>query len=361
MLRSFVLHELTICGLVLTLMVATAAVASAQASSSQKPTLAGPAAQSTPTPPTLRKPDERPPDLESSQPVITIKGLCQAETGPASKGAVPATKDCVITVTKGQFDNLLKAFNPSGQPVPQATRRQVAQGYVEMLVFAEAGKAAGIENTPEFIEVMRVLRLRTLSDLYRTHLAEQYRNPSPEEIEAYYKENQSKFESAKLSRIYLPKTSLDPKATAEQKQAYQAKAQHVADDIQARFAKGEPAETLQKDGYTALGITATPPNTDLNVVRRGVFPAKLDEEIFSHQAGEVFRADDANVFMIYRVDSRQTLPMDSVKEEITREIFRRKMEDKQKELTTPVQANYNEIYFGPPAAPAGAQAPNQPK
>lgn len=345
------------------LIVAASAFAGAQAAKNpQKPA----PAQTTqsPTPPTLKKPDERPPDVLPSQPVITIKGLCLAKTGPATKATVPSTKDCAVTVTREQFDNLLKAFNPTNQPLPAGARRQVAQAYVELLVFSEAAKAAGLENSPEYAEVMRVLRLKTLSDIYRNQLAEQYRNPSQEEIEAYYKENQSKFESAKLSRIYLPKNNPDPKATAEQKQAFQAKVQQVADDVQARAAKGEAPDKLQKEAYTTLGVTATPPSTEMNTARRGMFPAKLDQDIFSHKAGDVFRSDDASGFVIYRIDSLQTAPLDSVKEEITREIFRRKMEGRIKELNGSVQASYDDAYFGPPAAPgapAGAQAPNPPK
>ena len=350
--------------LIACLIVTTAAAAQAQAKNSQKqPASAPPAAtQSTPGAPTLKKPDERPADIPPTQPVITVRGLCLAETGPAAKAAVPSTKDCVITVTKEQFDTLLKAFNPNNQPMPPATRRQVAQAYVELLIFSEAAKAAGVENSPSFAEVMRVLRLKTLSDIYRTQLTEQFRNPSPEEMEAYYKENQSKFEGAKLSRVYIPKNDPDPKATAEQKQAFEAKAKQVSDDIQARAGKGEAPDKLEKEAYTTLGIGGTPPTTDLSTARRGMFPAKLDQDIFSHKAGDVFRADDANGFLIYRVDSRETMPMDSVKEEISREIFRRKMEEKQKELTGPVQTNYDESYFGPPVAPsAGPPVPNRPQ
>ncbi|HKD82779.1 MAG TPA: peptidyl-prolyl cis-trans isomerase [Candidatus Angelobacter sp.] len=345
------------------LIAATTAFAGAQAGKNAQKPAAAPSTQS-PTPPTLKKPDERPPDVLPSQPVITIKGLCLAETGPATKAAVPGTKDCAVTVTKEQFDNLLKAFNPTNQPLPAGARRQVAQAYVELLVFSEAAKAAGIENSPEYAEVMRVLRMKTLSDIYRTQLAEQYSNPSPEEIEAYYKANQSKFESAKLSRIYIPKNNPDPRATAEQKQAFQTKVQQVADDVQARAAKGEAPDKLQKEAYTTLGITAPPPSTEMTTVRHGMFPAKLDQDIFSHKAGDVFRSDDASGFVIYRIDSLQAAPLDSVKAEITREIVRHKMEDKMKELNGSVQAIYDDAYFGPPAAsgaPAGAQPPNQPK
>jgi parvulin-like peptidyl-prolyl cis-trans isomerase-like protein len=318
------------------------------------------APQSNPAPsgvPSLKKPEEMLAPVAPTDAVITVRGLCPADIKPASNAAVPTTNECLLKVTKEQFDNLLKAFNPTNQVVTQAQRRQVAQSYVDLLIFSEAAKAAGVENTPAFAEVMRVLRLKTLTDIYRNQLAEQFRNPSAEEVEAYYKENESKYDSAKLTRVYIPKSNPDPKATAEQKDAYQKKAQQVTDDIQARAAKGEPMDKLQKEAYMALGIGAPPPTTDLSLVRHNMFPPKLDQEIFAHKAGEVFRSDDGNGYMLYRVESRQPVPLENVKEEIAREISRHKLEEKFKELTTPVKADYNEGYFGPPAP---ANAPQRP-
>jgi len=315
---------------------------------------ASPATQA--TPPSLLKRDEKPAEVPPNQPVISIKGLCPAETNVATNNKVPTTDECSMSITKEQFDNLVKAFNTNNQPVTQAQRRGLAEKYVELLVFSEAAKSAGVENTPTYAEVMRVLRLKTLGDLYLNQLAEQYRNPPEQEIEAYYQANQQKYEAAKLSRIFLPKNDPDPKATPEQKQEYQKKIQQVSDDIQARAAKGEDMAKLQKEAYTSLGITAAPPNTELSMARHGTFPPKLDQEIFSHKAGEVFRSDDASGYMIYRVDSRQTSPLETVKAEISQQIFRQKMEAKTKELQAPVHAQYDDKYFGPPA-PAAPPVP----
>jgi parvulin-like peptidyl-prolyl cis-trans isomerase-like protein len=303
------------------------------------------------TPPSLLNRDEKPAELPPNAPVISIKGLCPAENSPAASNKVPPNSDCSMTVTKQQFDNLVKAFNTNNQTVTPAQRRNLGQSYVELLIFSEAAKAAGIENTPAFVEVMRVLRMKTLADLYRNQMAEQYRNPSQQEIEDYYKANQEKFEGAKLTRIFIPTNDPDPQATAEKKAEYQKKAPQVADDIQARAAKGEDMSKLQKDAYTALGIAATPPTTDLGLARHGTFPPKIDQEIFSHKAGEVFRSDEATGHMIYRVDSKQTSPLESVKAEITQQIFRQKMEAKTKELNSAVHAEYDEKYFGPPTTP----------
>ncbi|MBZ5504591.1 MAG: peptidyl-prolyl cis-trans isomerase [Acidobacteriia bacterium] len=359
--------------LIICFLAATAALAQTpqKAPPKQAPAPAEPAAPSKQAaPPTLQRRDEKPPEVKPAevapdQPVISVKGLCPAATNPATNSAVPSTKECLITVTRAQFDNLVKSFNTSNQPLSPSARRNLGEKYVELLVFSEAGKAAGVENSATYQEVMRVLRLKTLGDLYLNQLAEQYRNPSQQEIEAYYQANQSKYEGAKVGRIYLPKNDPDPNATLELKQAYQKKVVQVLDDMQARATKGEAIDKLQKEAYAALGISAAPPNTDLNATRRGMFPPKLDQEIFSHKAGDVFRSEDGNGYLIYRVENRQPTPLDSVKDEISKELFRHNMEAKTKELNAPVHAEYDEKYFGPPA-PAGAPAeqprlPNSPR
>jgi hypothetical protein len=323
-----------------------------------------PAASPTPTPqatpPSLLNRDEKPAELPPETPVISIKGLCPAENGVAVTNKVPSTGDCGMTVTKQQFDNLVKAFNTNNQNVPLAQRRTIGQSYVELLIFSEAAKAAGVENTPAYVEVMRVLRMKTLGDLYRNQLAEQYRNPSQQEIEDYYKANQEKFEGAKLSRIFIPTSNPDPQATAEQKQNYQKKVPQVADDIQARATKGEDMSKLQKDAYTTLAIAATPPTTDLGLTRHGTFPPKIDQEIFSHKAGETFRSDEGTGHMIYKVESKETSPLESVKAEITQQLFRQKMEAKTKELNSAVHTEYDEKYFGPPVPPMQLKPPTPP-
>jgi hypothetical protein len=331
-----------------------------QGSTAPKAPVASPTPTPQATPPSLLNRDEKPAELPPDTPVISIKGLCPAENGVAVTNKVPSTSDCGMTVTKQQFDNLVKAFNTNNQNVPPAQRRKLGESYVELLVFSEAAKAAGIENTPAFIEVMRVLRMKTAGDLYRNQLAEQYRNPSEQEIEDYYKANQEKFEGAKLSRIFIPAANPDPQATAAQKEAYQKKVGQVADDIQARAAKGEDMSKLQKEAYTTLAIAATPPTTDLGQARHGAFPPKIDQEIFSHKAGEVFRSDEATGHMIYRVEGKQTSPLESAKAEIIQQLFREKMEAKTKELNSAVHTEYNEKYFGPPVTPTQLKPPLPP-
>lgn len=331
--------------LIACLLLACTATAQSPGSAPQKPATEI-VAQS--KPPSLQKPDEKPAEVAPDQPVISIRGLCPADAGPATQSSVPSTKQCTTTVTKEQFDKLVKAFNTTNQPVPPSARRKLAEGYVEILILAEAGKSAGVENTPAFAEVMRVLRLRTMAEAYRNQLTEQYRNPPQSEIEGYYQANLSKYQGVKLSRLFLPKNSPDPQATAEKKQEFQKNVLPLLDVMQARAAKGEAIDKLQKEAFTTLGISTTPPGTDMSTVRRGMFPAKLDQEVFSHKPGEVFRFDDGNGYLLYRVESQEAIPVDTVKEEIAREIYQQKMTERTRELKAPVQTSYDEKYFGPP-------------
>jgi PPIC-type PPIASE domain len=346
----------------LRLIICVLAATAALAQTSNKPTLKTPAERSAShddqTTPTLQKRDQPASEVPLDQPVITIQGLCPATTNPATNAAVPSTKECSVVMTREQFGNLVKSFNTNNQQVSIADRRKLAESYVDILVYSEAAKSAGVENSPAFIEIMRVLRLKTLADLYLNGLAEQFRNPTQAEIEAYYQANQAKFESAKLGRIYIPKSSPDVQAPLEQKNAYPQKASAVADDMQARAAKGEPIDKLQKEAYATLGINVTPPNTEMNVPRHGVLPPKLEQAVFSHNAGDVFRGDDANGFIIYHVDQKAPAPLETVKEEVSRDMVRSRMDEKIKELKAPVHTTLEEKYFG--AAGGTTPAPTQP-
>jgi hypothetical protein len=66
-------------------------------------------------------------------------------------------------------------------------------------------------------------------------------------------------------------------------------------------------------------------------------------------------------FVIYKVESRQTLPLDKVKDEISREIFRRKVDEENARIKSSVHADYNEGYFGPVNDPSQAPPQSRPQ
>ena len=282
--------------------------------------------------------------------VITIHGVCEARKTAAASAA--AKSPCTTKITKAEFDKLVKMVVPPNQPQQPGLRRNLAQRYVDLLAIADAARKASVERSPEFA----LLRLRALTEAYQRELDEKYRNPPPAEVEAYYKQHQGDFESVTLQRVYVPKNDPAGKGTPEEKAAFTKKASGVADELRDHAAKGENLEALQKDAYTKLGLTSTAPSTQLGPVRKGALPPATEKELFALNPGGISKVDEPAAFIIYKAESRQTLSMENVKDEIARILHRQKMEAKLKEITSAVKADYNDTYFGP-AAPTLAPPP----
>lgn len=276
--------------------------------------------------------------VSATQAVITIQGVCNPDHASA---ADPAS--CVTTMTREQFEGLIKALNSSGQPVTDLVRQNLAKNYAELLPLEAAARRSGIEDTPEFHQVMEVLRLRAATDLYRQSLERKFRDPSPDEIAAYYHEHVGDFERVQLSRILIPRRN--PAANAAE---FEKKALDAANTAHTRAAKGDPPSQIQSEVYSALGIKGPPPMTDLGRFARSDLIEKESADVFVLRAGEVtgVEAEPAN-YVIYKVTGKETLALDQVKDDLARKIEQKKLKDAIQAATASTHANFNEQYFGP--------------
>jgi hypothetical protein len=323
----------------------------------QKAASPGGAPGSAPQPSPSVSPSAKPQTLISAnpdrptQPVITVKGVCSPKK-PLPGRQVPP---CATVITRQQFEKLLDAVNTSDQKIPANMRRNLATAYVDLLALSQAAEKAGTENDPRFLAVMQLVRLRTLGDVYRRSLEEKYRNPPPDEILAYYNENRAKYEEVTLSRIFIP--SKNP--SAPNKDEWDKKAKQTADEMRERGAKGEDFGKLQPAAFTALGLTTTPPTSAVGARRRGMLAPQQEQEIFALKAGDVSKVEqEAAAYIVYKVESTQTLPMDRVKDEISRELLRQKMDKALREINSSVHAEFNDDYFGPLLSSPAGSIPN---
>ncbi|HJX84630.1 MAG TPA: peptidylprolyl isomerase [Candidatus Angelobacter sp.] len=318
-------------------------------------------AQSTGTPqqlPTLRdrNQQQQPATQSSTTPagdaVIVIRGLCSA---PASD-----PNQCTTVISRQQFETLLDALNTSNRPVSPETRRKLAQDYVDVMTTAQAAEKAGIDKDPRFTESMRVLRMRLLTDSYLLAL-EQRSTPSAGEILGYYNQNQSKFEEVSLSRVWIPARN----PGAANKVEWETKVAQLTGTIHDRAVKGESFEILQREAFATLGLQ-NPQSTVLKPIRRRVTPSAEEQEIFSLQVGGVSPVEqESGGNAIYRMEGRQVLPLDNVKDEIARTLAQTKADAQMKAIRTAFHADLSSEYFGPEPAPAAVaptlQRPAPPK
>lgn len=274
----------------------------------------------------------------SAPAVITVHGLCsgQASAKPKTDAA------CTTVVTKPQFDAVVNALNAIGPPLLPSQLRPVAQGYATTLVNYEAAKKAGIERDPRFTEVMRLARMRAMGDMYNARLQENARRIAPEAIEAYYKNNIDKFEELTLRRVTLPRYN----SANLKDEEFAGKASKIAEDIHTRAVNGEDLDKLQKEAFDALGVK-NPPSTKMAAVRRGLYAADQEKQLFALKPGDVTAViEQPSALIIFKLEGRETPSLEKSRDEISRILVKEKLDKQEQDRNSSIQIDYNEQYVG---------------
>jgi hypothetical protein len=286
--------------------------------------------------------------------VITIKGFCVSTTQQGDA--------CKTAVTRAEFEKLANALQPGMSP---AIRRQLATQYSSMLRMSNAAEKRGLDKDPKFEEMMQYARMQILSRELRDTLQQDAGNVSDADIEAYYKKNEASYEQAAFARIFVPRSKqiVNPPApseagakdakpaspappTEEQKKAAEEAMKQLAADIRARVVKGEDPDKLQKEVFAAAGLPNNATTTKMEKVRRNTLPAN-HQAIMDLKPGEVSEviSDPNSAYYVYKMVSKETLTLDSVKPEIKNQISSQRYRDDIQAF----QGNFdlNDAYFGP--------------
>ena len=289
--------------------------------------------------------------------VITVHGFCP-ETSAGDSSA------CTTVITKEQFERILAAVNQTNAPMSPTAIRNLAERYVQIMTFASQAEKLGLDKDPRFQELMRVVRLNSLTEAYHRAVDEKYRTPSDADIQAYYDKNITKFEQVKLGRVFIPR--VNPKAPRGGLNDFEQHAQKVAENMRDRAANGEDLDKLQQEAYKTLGLTTTPITTEIGTRRRGTLPPNVENEIFTLKSGEITKVEPEPAgFQFYKLLARETLTVAQAKTEIASAIRKEAIESANKAVMDPIHTDLNETYFGPRSAgtpfimpqPSGPQHP----
>jgi len=344
------------CSLLISVMCLASFLASGQSSSTQTPTPAPKATGQKPAAPPAKSASTKPKSTDSKEvgpdeAVITIEGLC-ATAEPKSAAsktttAPAAAKPCKTVVTRKQLELVIDTVKPNLLP---AQRRMLAQQYAELLVMANAGEKAGLGKTPKVQEQIRIQKLQVLASAYTRELQQKGADVPEADIEKYYKENASKYEQAKLLRIYIPMV-----VTEEGKPPDQAATKALAEKIQQRAAAGEDFDALQKEAFAAASNKGTPPSADLGERRHGSLPPRQEGTVFGLKVGEVSLAlEEGSGFYIYKMVGRDEVPLDKVHEEIKGTLSRERLRESLEKVRASATPVLNDAYFVTPSAPPAA-------
>jgi hypothetical protein len=309
--------------------------------------------------------------------VITLKGFCADATQQGDA--------CKTVISRAQFEKLAESLQPGMSP---AIRRQLATAYSRMLRMSTAAEKRGLDKAPKFDEMLHFARMQILSQELSRALQEESSKVSDGDIDDYYKKNEASYEQATFARIFVPRakqianpvvrpkagtkagakagatTSTNKPPTEAQKKAAEEAMKKLAPDLRARAAKGEDPDKLQKEAYVAAGLPGNAPSTKMEKVRRTTLPAN-HQAVMDLKPGEVSDviSDPNSGHYIYKLVSKETLSVDTVKPEIRNTISSQRYRDSMQGFQGNV--DLNDAYFGPtrnpamPPPPRGAKPPAQ--
>jgi hypothetical protein len=309
-------------------------------------------------------------------PVITIKGICDhasdaatSRRGQEDLGADMAKKEsggsvggtttpaCKTIVTKAQFENLVEALNPQ---MPRPAQRQLAESYPRMLRFAEKARELGLDQDPRFAEALRFASIQLLTQSLNRHIEEQARSISDSDVEKYYAENAIKFEREELLRIFVPKqTKQMQKAISEEPSstAIDSPMRVVAGKIRARAVAGESFQQLQKEAFEGAGIASGSPNVSTGKIAVVGLPSN-QQKVFNMDLGQVSEViADSSGYYIYKVVSKQMVPLAQASPEIRKSIASQRVQDTTASLNQSIKSDLDPMYFG--EAPGNSRASRQ--
>jgi parvulin-like peptidyl-prolyl isomerase len=250
---------------------------------------------------------------------------------------------------------------------------RLANAYSRLIGMSKEAEKRGLDKQPKFEANLGFARMQILSQHLTSTLQEESQKVSDADMEKYYKDKIDTYQEATLQRIFVPRTKqvTPPKVAAavkkdkatEQKEAEarekagEATMTKTAAALRARAAKGESFDTLEKEAYLAAGLKGNPPSTKMEKVRPTTLPP-AHHAALQLKPGEVTEViSDPTGHYIYKLVSKQTLPLDSVKPEIKNWIATQRFRDAMQEFQGTSQLN--DAYFGiKPKLPA---QPGQPE
>ncbi len=278
--------------------------------------------------------------------LIDVQGICSG----LGDGTVKQSP-CSTQITKTQFDAMLAAAAPTNTMSTSAAQRGFAESYVQLLALADAAEKSGIDKDPQFLELMKIVRVRTMGEAYKHYLENKANNPTQEELEAYYKQNSAKFETIRIERVIVP-PAIGRRGTNTAADATK-KARELADKIHERAVKGEDMTVLQADVYKTMGLPA-PPNTDMGTRRHGTLSPALEADLFALKPGEVTKVEiEPAGFTIYRLRTHDFPALETVRAELLHDMQQQYVVGVIKSAQEKVHTSLNQDYFVPYSANRG--------
>jgi hypothetical protein len=288
--------------------------------------------------------------VSPTAPVITVHGLCDngARVGESTNGvrsghSASGNSDCKTVITKAQFELLTDSLNPQ---MAAMAKRQLADAYPRILLFAATARELGLDQDPHFQEMLRFASERLLSEVLTRSMQQKAGDISDAELQKYYDQNPTRFERIELLRIFIPLQQQFVSGKEEPIALEETAMKAEAEKIHGAAAAGGDFQRLQQQAFEAAHLKSSSPNVSLGKLPIGRLP--LDhQKVFELEQGQVSELiSDSTGYYVYKVVSKEMTPLSQAKPEIHNLIQAQKMQASTDALLKSISSEVNADYFG---------------
>lgn len=283
-----------------------------------------------------------PPDT----PVVTMEGICQDKQ---------AKSPCKTVVTREDLDRYIGASAPD---TSAAGRSRAAIQYARTVAFSSLADQLGLDKNPTLAKELelqlKLLRMRILATAFLQNLEQQTSTIVQSQVERYYELHRDEYEEARVQRVAIP--LLVPTESRRPPDRETVKAEMEA--LRTRAAAGDDLNQLLHDAFAHLHIQAAPPPVNTMTIRQNTLQGE-EAKAFDLKPGEITPViDTAASFAIYKMESKEPLPIDSLRPEIEnalhQDLVQNQVSKVGKRVTTQFNLEYLELasqpdIFGPAA------------
>ena len=287
--------------------------------------------------------------ISPDTPVIVIDGFCKTPP-PRPKSAPSAsaksTSACQTVITRAQFDELADAIRLDMDP---AAKRQLATFYPKLLLMQREFAKRGLENDPSVKRALAFTKLRSEAEEMAKQLKGEAGNVPQAEIEKFYKDHASAYETSELQRIYVPKQKRQADGKEDRSESSQDTMKQEAHALQARAAAGDDFSKLQDEAYEAAGIVGARPPVYMGKLTANEVP-QSQRSVMTVKPGEVSDLiEDSHGYYIFRVMSKGVKSLAQAQSDIKTFLAQQKFTEVMQKIEQSAKTELNEAYFPTPS------------
>jgi peptidyl-prolyl cis-trans isomerase C len=275
----------------------------------------------------------------------TINAQSTPTPAAASGPDTPIISAGAVSITRGEFESALSTLPAQYQQYAMgAGKRQFATDFLRMKLLAAAGAKAGLENDPEVLRQLALMRSNLVAQAMLKQI-EQKITVSDSDLRQAYDSGKAEFERAKVRHILIAFKG-SPAARPDQPELSEEQAEAKAQELRARIVQGKATlEELAKTESDDVGSGAN--GGDLGEFSRGQMVPEFEKAAFEGEVGKVLPVVRTQFgYHIMRVDSKDVTPFEEAKATLEPKQRAAKLEAEMGKLIESAKPVYDPAFFG---------------